>query len=91
MNETNANVVVMDHPLILHKLSLLRDRDTNVRDFRALCTEITMLIKPDDSPLPVFDTTYLHAVAAVDCGSAGGSGAGDAGGRGVVFGVAGRV
>lgn len=30
------------------------------------CTEITMLIKPDDSPLPVFDTTYLHAVAAVD-------------------------
>ena len=44
MNETNANVVVMDHPLILHKLSLLRDRDTNVRDFRALCTEITMLM-----------------------------------------------
>ncbi|MBZ0299884.1 MAG: aspartate/glutamate racemase family protein [Anaerolineae bacterium] len=30
------------------------------------CTEIGMLIKPEDSPLPVFDTTYLHAVAAVD-------------------------
>jgi aspartate racemase len=30
------------------------------------CTEITMLIKPEHTALPVFDTTYLHAVAAVD-------------------------
>jgi aspartate racemase len=30
------------------------------------CTEIGLLIKPEHSPLPVFDTTYLHAVAAVD-------------------------
>jgi aspartate racemase len=30
------------------------------------CTEIGMLISPADSPLPVFDTTNLHAAAAVD-------------------------
>jgi aspartate racemase len=30
------------------------------------CTEITLLIKPEDSVLPVFDTTVLHAQAAVD-------------------------
>jgi aspartate racemase len=30
------------------------------------CTEITLLIKPEDSVLPVFDTTALHAHAAVD-------------------------
>jgi aspartate racemase len=30
------------------------------------CTEITMLIGPTDSPLPSFDTTALHAQAAVD-------------------------
>jgi aspartate racemase len=30
------------------------------------CTEITLLIKPEHSPVPTFDTTYLHAVAAVD-------------------------
>jgi aspartate racemase len=30
------------------------------------CTEITLLIKPEDSPLPVFDTTALHAQAAID-------------------------
>jgi aspartate racemase len=30
------------------------------------CTEITLLIGPADSVLPVFDTTGLHATAAVD-------------------------
>lgn len=28
------------------------------------CTEIGLLIKQSDSPLPVFDTTYIHAQAA---------------------------
>jgi aspartate racemase len=30
------------------------------------CTEITMLIGDDDSPLPTYDTTALHAKAAAD-------------------------
>jgi aspartate racemase len=30
------------------------------------CTEITMLVGPDNSPVPVFDTTRLHALAAVE-------------------------
>lgn len=30
------------------------------------CTEIQMLIKQEDTDLPVFDTTTLHAMAAVD-------------------------
>jgi len=30
------------------------------------CTEIPMLIRPDDVAIPVFDTTRLHAEAAVD-------------------------
>ncbi len=30
------------------------------------CTEIGLLVKPEDSPVPVFDTTYIHAAAAVD-------------------------
>ena len=30
------------------------------------CTEIPMLIKQKDSPMPVFDTTRLHALAALD-------------------------
>ncbi|PFH13167.1 aspartate/glutamate racemase family protein [Burkholderia sp. JKS000303] len=34
------------------------------------CTEITLLIGADDSPLPVFDTTALHAQAAVEWAAA---------------------
>jgi len=29
------------------------------------CTEIMMLVKPEDSPVPLFDTTAIHAHAAV--------------------------
>ena len=30
------------------------------------CTEIGMLVRAEDSPVPLFDTTQLHAAAAVD-------------------------
>ena len=30
------------------------------------CTEIPLLIKQEDSSIPVFDTTFLHATAAVE-------------------------
>lgn len=30
------------------------------------CTEISMLIKQSDTPIPLFDTTAIHAQAAVD-------------------------
>jgi len=29
------------------------------------CTEIGLLLRPEDSPVPLFDTTKLHAEAAV--------------------------
>jgi len=35
---------IIDHPLIQHKLSILRDKDTSVRDFRDLSAEISMLM-----------------------------------------------
>jgi len=30
------------------------------------CTEIGLLVKPEDSPVPLFDTTEIHAAAATD-------------------------
>ncbi|MGE7413624.1 aspartate/glutamate racemase family protein [Methylobacterium tarhaniae] len=36
------------------------------------CTEIMLLVRPEDSPVPLFDTTALHAEAAVDLALAGG-------------------
>lgn len=38
------NLTVLDHPLIQHKLTKLRDRATATRDFKALANEIAMLM-----------------------------------------------
>jgi uracil phosphoribosyltransferase len=67
---TEGSVQVIDHPLIQHKLAILRDKTTNVRDFRALCTEITMLmayeamsdlpLKPAQIETPVAPTTVYR-------------------------------
>ena len=38
------NFFVFDHPLVQHKISILRDKKTNTRDFKALVSEITMLM-----------------------------------------------
>ena len=38
------NLTVLDHPLIQHKLALLRDRRTPTKDFRDLVAEIAMLM-----------------------------------------------
>ena len=41
----NMNKVhVLDHPLLAHKLTIMRDKDTSVKDFRELVSEIGMLI-----------------------------------------------
>ena len=39
-----ANVTVFDHPLIQHKISILRNVETSSNQFRALVEEITMLM-----------------------------------------------
>ena len=47
-------VVIMDHPLIQHKLSILRDVNTSTKEFRDLVNEIAMLMIYDatrDLPL----------------------------------------
>ena len=38
------NVFVFDHPLIQHKISLLRDKNTDTKEFRELVSEISMLM-----------------------------------------------
>lgn len=35
------------------------------------CTEIMLLVRPEDSPVPIFDTTAIHAQAAIDFALAG--------------------
>ena len=52
------NVFVFDHPLIQHKVSLLRDKNTNTKEFRELVSEISMLMAYEvtrDMPLKEVD------------------------------------
>lgn len=39
-----TNVTLIDHPLIQHKLSIVRDKNTNTKEFRELVFEIAMLM-----------------------------------------------
>ena len=38
------HLTVIDHPLVQHKVALLRDRGTNTRDFKELVAELGMLL-----------------------------------------------
>ena len=39
-----GKVYVFDHPLIQHKVALMRMKDTSVKDFRELAKEVAMLM-----------------------------------------------
>ncbi len=42
--ERYANVFIFDHPLIKHKISILRDKNTGMKEFRELVEEITTMM-----------------------------------------------
>ncbi len=53
-----GKVVIFDHPLIDHKLSIMRNKDTSTKDFRDLLSEIAMLMAYEitrDLPTKVID------------------------------------
>lgn len=65
-NTQFKNVMVMEHPLIQHKLSILRSVNTGSKDFRALVEEIATLICYEatrDLPLEEVEVQTPLAVA----------------------------
>ncbi len=44
MQRPRAGLTVVDHPLVQHKLSLMRDRETSTAEFRRLLREISLLL-----------------------------------------------
>lgn len=40
----NAHLQVLDHPLVKHKITLLRDKNTSVKEFRELIKEVALLL-----------------------------------------------
>lgn len=58
--ETTENVYVFDHPLLKHKISILRDKNTGTNEFRRLIEEIAMLMGYEamrDLPLQEVEVT----------------------------------
>ena len=54
----DKKVFVMDHPLIQHKLTFLRDKNTGSKEFRELVGEIAMLMCYEATrELPLEETT----------------------------------
>src|SRR5256886_6457130 len=55
---TTGKVYVFDHPLILHKLTILRDKRTGHKEFRELVEELAMLM--------AFEVTRAHPTREVE-------------------------
>jgi uracil phosphoribosyltransferase len=53
-------VVECNHPLIQHKLTLLRDVRTDTRDFRALCSEVSAMICFEATKALELETTEIE-------------------------------
>ena len=63
-----ANVHVLDHPLIQHKLAVLRNKNTSVKEFRELVGEISGLMCYEATRnLPVVDVEVETPVAVAKC------------------------
>ena len=63
-----GNVYVLDHPLIQHKLAILRDKETPVKEFRELVNEIAGLMCYEATrDLPLMDVEVETPVAVAKC------------------------
>src|SRR5699024_8604316 len=62
--ETMEMVHVLDHPLLQHKLSILRDENTGVKDFREIVKEVaTLMCYEATRDLPLQDVEVQTPVA----------------------------
>ena len=63
-----ANVYVLDHPLIQHKLAVLRNKNTSVKEFRELVSEISGLMCYEATRnLPTVEVEVETPVAVAKC------------------------
>ena len=63
-----ANVHIMDHPLVHHKLAVLRSKDTPVKEFRELVNEIAGLMCYEATrDLPLMDVEVQTPITTAKC------------------------
>ena len=60
----NENVHILNHPLLQHKLTILRNENTSTKDFRELVSEIAMLMTYEATrDLPLEDVSVKTPIA----------------------------
>ena len=72
-----SNVHVMDHPLIQHKIGIIRREETGSKDFRMMIGEIAMLmcyeatrdLKLQDPPVASIGSTTNTSLSSQSAGS----------------------
>ena len=63
-----SKVVVIDHPLLQHKLAMIRDEQTGSKDFRELVREVAMLMAYEVTrDLPLEEVDVKTPVAMAKC------------------------
>ena len=63
----SEKVHIMNHPLVAHKLTIMRDKNTSVKDFRELVSEIGMLITYEATrDLPLTNVFIQTPIAPFD-------------------------
>ena len=68
MESNTGRVFIMDHPLIQHKLSIIRDKNTGVKEFREMISEIATLIAYEaPRNLPLEETTVATPISPAKC------------------------
>jgi len=61
----NDNIHILNHPLLQHKLTILRNEETSTKDFRELVSEIAMLMTYEATrDLPLEDVEVTTPVAS---------------------------
>ena len=63
-----GNVHVMDHPLVHHKLAVMRNKDTSVKEFRELVSEVAGLMCYEATRnMPTVDVKVETPVGTANC------------------------
>ena len=63
---------IVNHPLVQHKLSIMRQKETSTKDFRALVGEIAMLLTYEATrDLPMTTKTIETPLCSYEAGGSG--------------------
>ena len=63
-----GKLFISEHPLIKHKIAMLRDKNTSTKEFKELISEVAMLLTYEATrELPTVEVEVQTPIAAAEC------------------------